>query len=314
MTNEISVKQTAEMLLAKDNILILCHKNPDGDTLGSAAGLCFALKSKGKKCAVRCNNYIPEMYNYLRIPVFNGEFTPEFIVAVDIAGRGLLGKNMEEYADRVDLNIDHHATNERFARNLCLKGNYPAAAQLMYEIICEMDVKITKHIADCLHTGILTDTGCLKYSSTTPETLITAAKLMQAGADHKGIAERFFMQKSRKKVELEKFALNNTEYYFDDRFAFLILDYTAIETIKPEVTDTDGLSSYMREVEGVDIAILLRQIREETYKVSIRTSERVNARNIALSLGGGGHIRASGAEIVGDVSYVRRKKRNCNFI
>ncbi|MBQ8603586.1 MAG: bifunctional oligoribonuclease/PAP phosphatase NrnA [Oscillospiraceae bacterium] len=307
MTTKIEVNQAAELLLAKDNILVLCHKNPDGDTLGSAAALCHVMKNMGKTIAAICHHSIPAKYDYLDIPLYNEEFEVEYVVSVDVAGVNLLGENLAHYAHKVDLCIDHHESNNGYSNYLCLKEDYPAAAQLMYEIIVAMGCEITPHVADCLYTGLITDTGCFKYSSTTPLTHIVGARLMELGAQHTMLVEKFFMSKTAKAVKLEKFMLNNLEYHFDDRCALLALTREVMQDIKPEPTDIDGLSSMPRNFEGVDVSILIRPLREDgSYKLSIRTGETVNANEIAAALGGGGHIRAAGCEVIGSIDSVKK--------
>ena len=307
MTTKIDIQSTARMLLEKDNILILCHKNPDGDTLGSAAALAHALAGMGKKAYIACHNRIPAKYDYLDIPLVEEGGEIDFVVSVDVAGINLLGDSLMEYAHKINLCIDHHGSNGEYAKYLCLKADYPAAAQLMYEVLCEMGCEITPHIADCLYTGILTDTGCFKYSSTTPLTHIIGARLMELGAQHAMLVEKFFMSKTRKAVQLERYMMNNLEYYFDDRCALLVLTREAILDIQPDPTDLDGLSSMPRDFEGVDISILIRPLREEgSYKLSIRTGETVDACAIASALGGGGHIRAAGCEVIGSIETVKK--------
>lgn len=307
MTTKIDIQSTARMLLEKDNILILCHKNPDGDTLGSAAALAHALAGMGKKAYIACHNRIPAKYDYLNIPLVEEGAEIDFVVSVDVAGINLLGDSLMEYAHKINLCIDHHGSNGEYAKYLCLKADYPAAAQLMYEVLCEMGCEITPHIADCLYTGILTDTGCFKYSSTTPLTHIIGARLMELGAQHTMLVEKFFMSKTRKAVQLERYMMNNLEYYFDDRCALLVLTREAILDIQPDPTDLDGLSSMPRDFEGVDISILIRPLREEgSYKLSIRTGETVDACAIASALGGGGHIRAAGCEVIGSIETVKK--------
>ena len=203
--------------------------------------------------------------------------------------------------------IDHHGSNGNYAKYLCLEADYPAAAQLMYDILVAMGATITPHVADCLYTGLITDTGCFKFSSTTPYTHIVGARLMELGAQHTMLVEKFFMSKTKKAVRLEKFMLNNLEYYFDDRCALLALTRETILDIKPDPTDIDGLSSIARNFEGVEVSVLIRPLREEgSYKLSIRTGESVNACEIAQALGGGGHIRAAGCEVMGSMDSVRK--------
>ena len=307
MTTKIDIQSTAGLLMEKDNILILCHKNPDGDTLGSAAALAHALAGMCKKAYIACHNRIPAKYDYLNIPLVEEGAEIDFVVSVDVAGINLLGDSLMEYAHKINLCIDHHGSNGEYAKYLCLKADYPAAAQLMYEVLCEMGCEITPHIADCLYTGILTDTGCFKYSSTTPLTHIIGARLMELGAQHTMLVEKFFMSKTRKAVQLERYMMNNLEYYFDDRCALLVLTREAILDIQPDPTDLDGLSSMPRDFEGVDISILIRPLREEgSYKLSIRTGETVDACAIASALGGGGHIRAAGCEVIGSIETVKK--------
>ena len=130
---------------------------------------------------------------------------------------------------------------------------------------------------------------------------------MELGAQHTMLVERFFMSKTKKAVQLEKFMLNNLEYYFDDRCVILPLTREAILDIKPEPTDIDGLASKARDFEGVEVSILIRPLREEgSYKLSIRTGENADACAMASALGGGGHLRAAGCEIKGDIDSVRK--------
>ena len=305
INNGITVQQAAEYLLNADNILLLCHKNPDGDTLGSAGGLMYALKKLGKMCAVACNDTIPEKYDFLGLEIYEGQFIPDYIVSVDIADTKLLGDKMADYADRIDLCIDHHPSNTGYATMVCCDGSLPAAAQLMLQIVQAMGVELDINIANCLYTGLMTDTGCFKYSATTAETHIAAAHLLGAGAEHNFIANRFFMSKSRKTIALEKHALNTLEYYFDDRCAVIELPLTMLSEIGAQPGDVDGIAAMPRAIEGVDVGITIRQISENSFKVSVRTNENANANEIAAGLGGGGHTKAAGCEVMGSMESVK---------
>ena len=298
INNSISTKETANLLCEQDNILILCHKNPDGDTLGSAAGLMHALIKRGKVCAVLCNDEIHPKYDFLGLELFRGQFTPEYIVSVDVADQKLFGDNVLPYSENVDLCIDHHPSNTGYARVVCCDGALPAAAQLMVSVVEDMGVEIDKTIADCLYTGLMTDTGCFKYSATTSETHRIAAKLLDAGADHNMIATTFFMSRSRKTIELEKYALNTLEYLYDGRCALIVLPKDILDKVDAKPGDIEGISAIPRSIEGVDVGITIRQIDDSKFKISVRTSENANACEIAQGLGGGGHTRAAGCEII----------------
>ena len=183
MTEQLDVQQMAQRLLAADNILILCHKNPDGDTIGCGSALYYALKALEKTTAVLCSDDIPSRYAFTNPRLFKGEFEPRTVIAVDVAGLQLFGENngVPQFARHVDLCIDHHAGNNGYADFTLLDAGAAAAAELLYQVIVEMGVTITPHIADCLYTGIATDTGCFKFSSTTANTHKVAAKLIEAG-------------------------------------------------------------------------------------------------------------------------------------
>ena len=208
MTEQLNVQQMAEKLLAADNILILCHKNPDGDTVGCGSALYYALLALEKHAAVLCADPIPGRYAFTNPRLFKGEFEPQIVVAVDVASVQLFGEGngVPQYTRHVDLCIDHHAGNSGYAEFTLLDGSAAAAAELLYEVICAMHVEITPHIADCLYTGLSTDTGCFKFSSTKASTHITAAKLMEAGAHVEELNTLLFDTKSRERMEAERIA------------------------------------------------------------------------------------------------------------
>ena len=165
---KISVSRAAELLLEKDNILILSHDHPDGDTLGCGYALCRSLRLLGKKAVVRCGDTIPENYSFMWQDLPEQNFDPEFIVTVDIADPKLLGAKFESlYRDKIDLCIDHHGSNNFTAQYILLQDDAAAVAEIIYDIICEMGVSLNSAIADCLYTGVSTDTGCFRYSNTT---------------------------------------------------------------------------------------------------------------------------------------------------
>ena len=305
INNGITVQQAAEYLINADNILLLSHKNPDGDTVGSAGGLMHALKKLGKTCAVACNDEIPQKYDFLNLDIFKGQFIPDCIVAVDVADTKLLGDKMAEYADSIDLCIDHHPSNTGYAKMVCCDGALPAAAQLVLQVVQAMGVELDESIANCLYTGLMTDTGCFKYSATTAQTHIAAAELLKAGAWHDFIANRFFMSKSRRTIALEKHALNTLEYYFDDRCAVIELSSEILRETGAQQGDFEGISAMPRTIEGVDVGITIRQVSESLFKVSVRTNENANASEIAAGLGGGGHTKAAGCEVMGSMESVK---------
>ena len=307
MTEQLNVQQMAERLCAADNILVLCHKNPDGDTIGCGSALCHALKALGKTAAVLCSDAVPSRYSFTAPVPFRGEFEPKTVVAVDVASVQLFGENngVPQYTRHVDLCIDHHTGNSGYADFTLLDGNAAAAAELLYEVISEMGVEITPLIANCLYTGLATDTGCFRFSSTTANTHLAAAKLIEAGADVEKLNERLFECRSHARIQAEKMALESLEFYYEDRCALICLTWDQIQAAGVAGAELEDLTSIPRSIEGVEVGLTLRQQKDGSYKISVRTGHDTNACNIARRLGGGGHPRAAGCEISGNLDNAK---------
>ena len=307
MTEQLNVQQMAQRLRAADNILILCHKHPDGDTIGCGSALYYALKTMEKNAAVLCSDAIPSRYAFTNPRLFKGEFEPEMIVAVDVASMQLFGEgnSMAHFSRHVDLCIDHHAGNTGYADFTLLDGHAAAAAELLYEVIVAMEVTLTPHIANCLYTGLATDTGCFKFSSTSANTHLVAAKLIEAGCNVEALNTLLFDTKPRARMEAERIARNHLEYYLDGRCALIYLTRDEIEQSKVDPADLEELTSLPISIEGVKVGLTLRQQPGGSYRISVRTAKGVDACAIARRLGGGGHNRAAGCELLGNLDNAK---------
>ena len=307
MTQNVDRETVVSRLLGTDDILILCHKNPDGDTVGCGSALYYALKALDKTAAVLCSDTIPNRYAFTNPRLFKGEFEPRTVVAVDVASVQLFGENngVPQFTRHVDLCIDHHAGNSGYADFTLLDGGAAAAAELLYEVICAMGVELTPHIANCLYTGLSTDTGCFKFSSTTARTHIVAAKLMEAGARVEELNTLLFDTKPRERMEAERIARNHLEYHLDGRCALIYLTRDEIEQSKVDPADLEELTGLPISIEGVKVGLTLRQQPGGSYRISVRTAKGVDACAIARRLGGGGHTRAAGCELLGNLDNAK---------
>ena len=290
----IEINEAVEFLKSHDEYLILMHASPDGDTLGCGFALCGALQRMGKRAKAVCPDPIPHHFDYMREAFEEQEFEHKTIVSVDVADSKLLG-DMKETGDKAELCIDHHVSNTEYAERLLLREHYAAAAELMYEVIVALGVQIDRTIANCLYTGIATDTGCFKFSNTKPQTHIFAAKLMECGAEIAPINYAMFELKTQGRIKLEQEVLKNMKYYADGHIAVIsvMLDtLAAIEDIDSD--DVGAMAAIPRQIEGVDIGISIKEKKPGFFKASLRSSERVDVSKIAQSFGGGGHARAAG--------------------
>lgn len=305
MTEQIQIADAISRLVKADDILLLCHKNPDGDTIGSAGALYWALKTLGKQAAVLCADGIPAQYGYMEIPAYTGQFTPRYIVAVDVASIQLFGDAIRDYTQRVDLCIDHHPSNAGYALETLLDAEAAATAELLYRLIPSMGVQLTPRIADCLYTGLSTDTGCFRFSNTTAKTHQVAAGLIGAGARVEELNTILFESKSRERMEIERIALNQLEYHFDGRCALIWLTRDQIAGSAVKLDELENLTSLPRMIEGVQAGLTLRQQPGGSWKISVRTQDGVDACAIARRLGGGGHSRAAGCELEGNLANTK---------
>lgn len=304
---EITQKAAAEMLLQHDSILVLMHKSPDGDTIGCGYALCLALRACGKQAQPVCSDEVPAQYSYFTDSVPTQNFTPQFIVSVDVADTQLLGDTLSVYRDKIDLCIDHHGSNKRFARYGIIEAAAPACAQMLTGIIREMGVPIQGAMADALFTGLTTDTGCFRYASVTAETYRTAAYLVEQGAQNGTINRLMFETKSKAKVELEKLAMASLQYFCDEQIALICITTEMMQAAGAVDNDTESIPSLPRQIEGVKVAVTVKQKGEQDFRISLRTTEEVDASQICAQLGGGGHKAAAGCSYHGTLEETIEK-------
>ena len=305
MSKMINCRAACQFLRKNDDFIILTHVSPDGDTLGSAYALALGLESIGKHAYVVCSDDIPPRYDYF---VKEAVLTPtvyKTIVAVDVADAKLLGELYETCKDRVDLCIDHHISNTGYAKNLYLDNKASATAECIYEILKKLKVEITPLIAECLYTGLATDTGCFKYSNVTAKTHLIAAELLKSGINAAEINRLMFDTKSKARLELEKMVLDTAEFHFSNRCIVLTVTEDMQKKTGCEPSDLEGVAVISRSVEGVLVGVSIKQTDSDTYKISLRTYEPLDASEICKTLGGGGHKGAAGCTLTGKLSEVK---------
>lgn len=303
----IDRKETAARLLKQDDILILCHRNPDGDTLGSGYGLHFALKQLGKRSRVLCSDPIPPKMEYLKGKESFSDFSPRFVVTVDIADEQLFGDALSSYRGKVDLAIDHHPSNSLFAKETLLHAEAAATCEIIYHLLLEMGVTVTQQIADCLYTGIATDTGCFKFANVTPDTHRIAASLIEIGCQFQQINKRLFQSKTLGMMELERQVLNTLEFHDENRIALICVSLQMLRETGVSEAELDGISGIPRQIEGVQVGVTIKERTQNEYKLSVRSSELLDASKFCALFGGGGHARAAGCTICGSLPQVREK-------
>ena len=296
----IDLNETANILENADNILLLSHSHPDGDTLGSASALARALISKGKKVRVECSDPIPKDFSFMFEGLEFGDFEPELIAAIDIADTKLLGRDSEgKYSGKIGLCIDHHGSNILYADKVYLEPDSASTAEIIYLLLEKMNVEITPQIASCLFTGVTTDTGCFRFSNTTVRTFEIAAALAKAGADTYNIIQVFFETKTKTYAALERLALDSMRFYFSDRCAVICVTQDMYKRSGSDESETDRLANLPRQIEGGLVGVTMRELKDGSFKASVRTHGDIDASAICQRLGGGGHMGAAGCTLYG---------------
>lgn len=305
----MNIEQAREFLLSHDNYTILTHKNPDGDTLGCGFGLCGALRRLGKRANVINEAPISKRYDFMYEWYEPQEFEEQCVVAVDIADVKLMGAGLAEYQQpgKVDLCIDHHLSNKSYAKNTVLDSTAGAAAMIIYEILKDIDGAIGLNEAVCLYTGIATDTGCFKYNATDARAHRYAAALIEMGVEVYPINRKMFELKSKNVVAAERAIVSEMKFFLGDRVAVNVITLSTLSRFNIVLDEIEHISSYPLTIEGVAAGVTVKEKDTGVYKISLRTTDELNASEICQQFGGGGHIRASGCEIKGELYEVIEK-------
>ena len=303
----LTVSETAALLRTFDNVLILTHVRPDGDTVGCAAALCAGLRALGKTAYLLPNPELTDTTRPYFAPYAAPEgFVPEKVVSTDIATVGLFPENAKPYIGKIDLAIDHHPSFESFGKENIVRSEAAACGELLYDILASLG-PITAQIALPLYVAVSTDTGCFAYNNTGAQTHAVAAALMRTGIDFKTVNKVFFRTKTRKRMQLEGAMLSTCEFFDRDRVAILSVPISMMERVNATETDAEDLSALGGQIEGVDCAVTMRELRPDVWKMSVRTGSRINATNVCQLLGGGGHAAAAGCTV--EATWPEAKRR-----
>lgn len=301
---KIDAKRCAERLMEMDDIRLLCHRDPDGDTYGSAMALFDALTRMGKRVKVECVHPFPKNLAFLKKEM-PADFEEKFNVAIDIAAPSMLG-DPPESRPHVHLCIDHHPTNPLYADETLLV-DYGSAGEAVFEVIKELGADFTPYCATALFTAISSDTGGLRYSSVTPLTMRKSAELMDCGADFNLVRVSLFESKSRGQIQVESTALSQARYYSEGRIAVISVTLDMLAKAGIDESELEGLASKPIEIDGVDIGITLKERTDGSIRVSMRSTENADCSVICKEFEGGGHVRASGCRIWDSIENAEKK-------
>ncbi|MDL2300377.1 bifunctional oligoribonuclease/PAP phosphatase NrnA [Clostridiaceae bacterium OttesenSCG-928-D20] len=293
----MTIKQCADFIRQAENALILTHRRPDGDAIGSGGAICHILRHLGKTAYLFDNEDFLELFeDYTRPLIAPKDFTPGCIIAVDLAAEGLFPKG---FSGSVDLSIDHHPSNSFYAENTLLDFEKASCGEIIQQLAEELEVPLFRELADCLYIAISTDTGCFAYSNVTADTLRSAAKLIDAGVDNAALNKYIFRSVSKARLDLEAMIYSGLETYEKNGrlVVFATITNEMMEKAGATENDCQDISALAGRLKNSAVSATFREGVESGYRVSLRSGSLVDASAVCQKFGGGGHTKAAGCTI-----------------
>ncbi len=305
---ERDAEAVAKALRSAKSVAIFMHVNPDGDTIGSALALRLALISLGIRAEAFCVDPMPRVYRYMSgiKSVTTGEgVSPErfdLAISTDVSDEKRMGACYQLFsAVKKRAEIDHHETNPRFAELNYVDGMASATAYLIYDMLRRLSVPLTREIAECLYTGVSTDTGNFMFRNTDDRAFEMMPALMRAGLPLTSLSSRLFREMDKSHVLLLGKALGSIRFVSDGKIALITITQGEMDECGAKPEHVDGLVNYGIDTEGVYLAALARETDGGT-KFSLRAKQPCSVARVALKFGGGGHELAAGCTILKPLS------------
>lgn len=302
-------KETALWLSERDNFLVLTHRRPDGDTLGCAAGLVQGLNEAGKSAYILNNpEATPKYTTYVEKHWAPDGFVPSFVITVDIASLELFPVGGDQYKNAISLCIDHHPSNTGYAALDCIDSKKASCGEVIYEILLELNGKVTPESATSLYVAVSTDTGCFAFANTTSNTLRVASELVNAGAPIQEINRELFRKKAKSRIMLEGMITSGIEFYYNGAVAIATITRDMMERTGAGENEMDDVAAIPGGIEEVLVGITIRELSSPTdCKVSVRSSPLFNSNDLCTRFGGGGHTMAAGFSLNETASEIKQK-------
>lgn len=298
----MTFEKISQLISKSKSIAIFSHTRPDGDTIGGVLALKMGLTSAGKKCDAFCDSAIPEKFLFL--PQAD-EFLPapeqkyDLYIAVDCGELARLGENAVVFEkNRNTVNIDHHMSNDSFAKENYVK-NFSSTCEIVFELLKFMKIGFDDNIAKCLYVGLSTDTGNFAHSNTDSHTFRCAEELVSYNIDVAGLNFILYRNTSFERTKLLGKVISRVRRYCDGKVSLLYTLTDDMAQIGAKQSDTEGFIDYATNIQGTEVGVALCQHSENSYKISMRSRGKVDVSRICASFGGGGHRNASGCMVSG---------------
>ena len=285
--------ECAQWLAQHDHYVILTHRRPDGDTIGSAVALCHGLRRMGKTAFVlenrEASTVVGKLLSGLTTEVVAEDAT---VISVDLSAPGLFPKEAQHLVSRCQLRIDHHATGDSYAPVELVDGSAASCGDMIYDVLLELGVELDKEIATALYVAVSTDTGCFRFANTNPHAYRVAAACAETGADLYPLTQALFDTNSMAKLKFQGWMVEHAKIFAGGKAAVCAIPYAIEETLSRD--DLEGIPGFLRSIEGICMSATIREL-EDGAKMSVRAIPGYDATAICGLFGGGGHKGAAGA-------------------
>lgn len=297
MNSEVELENIINTIHQSQKIIISAHISPDGDAIGSCLAMYLGLKQLKKEVSIimdeyaSCFSFLPGI-NEINQPI-NKKY--DLLIVLDCASKERLynPENISEKCNK-SISIDHHGSNTFFAKYNYIEPESPAVCKTLVKVFKKLNITITKEIGTCLMAGIITDSGGFRYNTTDAETFEFAASMYNLGINISDIYYRTFDVKTIPQFKLTAIATSRLKFYANGKIAVTYITQKDIKKVKALVGDHEGIVNIGRNIDEVEVSIFLREDKDNSYKVSLRSNREVDVSEISKEFDGGGHKRAAG--------------------
>jgi phosphoesterase RecJ-like protein len=304
------LSQVVQLIEQNQRFMITSHVRPDGDGLGSGLALYWMLRALNKEADVVLRDQVPAAYNVLPgsdLVIVQDDVTESYDAAFVIECGDVDRPGLPRLKSQFVVNIDHHSNTPPFGDVNWVDSTAAAVGEMIYNLCKALGIEVTKEIAECIYTALLTDTGSFHFSNTTERTLKIASELVRRGVEPARISQALFYSNSFSKIKLLGMVLSNIELDESGRIAWVKMDRAMMCEVGASEEDADGIANHALSIGEVEAVAFFKEVSPEAYRVSLRSKGKFNMAKVAERFGGGGHRNAAGLRIEGSFEDVKHR-------
>jgi phosphoesterase RecJ-like protein len=303
-------KKAKQAILGAKTIVISAHRDPDGDAIGSILALGLALEKRGKRVYMVSKDGVPKRYEKLpaayRI-VKSINKSCDLAIAVDCDDKEVLGKTFETFKKaKAILEIDHHVVRKSFGDISFVNPDAAATGEMVYKLIKQLKIPITKEIAQNILTAIIVETNSFSFPETSRKTFLICADLLRTGLDFYKLTSMIYWSKTKEAVLLSGICFSRCKFLEKGQIAWSIIKKADFDQIKGKDEDADAVADEIRAIKSVKVVLLFREKSKDVLRVSLRSKGKINVARLAEEFGGGGHFDVAGCRVPNNKKTIQK--------